>query len=355
MSSEEAPSKPGSSIELVDTKNDASNQEQSVSGLGFIVGSNVADWLGHWQWGLRVTPIFGIICLILIVFVLHEPKRGEAEQAQVIPTSYWQDIKYLIFNRTYVYSTLGYTFVVFVAGAMTWWTPTAVEHAWAVTNHKEEASKDVKANISLVFGVITCLGGFFGVTLGSMVAQMWRDGKSCFKSVQNPRADPYVCAIGSFVAAPMLFASIQLFAKNSYLADFFVFLAVLNLCLNWAVVVDISMYVFIPSRRSTASAFQILFCHLFGDAASPYIIGLVSDGLRGSDTSALGHYNSLQRAFYIPNVVLIISGAFFLLSAFYVESDQRKATDEMHSNATCDISATEQSGSLTTSSINSTQ
>jgi len=34
-------------------------------------------------------------------------------------------------------------------------------------------------------------------------------------------------------------------------------------------------YVVIPTRRSTAEAFQILIAHALGDAGSPYLIGLV--------------------------------------------------------------------------------
>lgn len=37
----------------------------------------------------------------------------------------------------------------------------------------------------------------------------------------------------------------------------------------------ILQYVVIPTRRSTAEAFQILIAHAFGDAGSPYLIGLV--------------------------------------------------------------------------------
>lgn len=42
----------------------------------------------------------------------------------------------------------------------------------------------------------------------------------------------------------------------------------------------------IPTRRSTAEAFQIVLSHLLGDAGSPYLIGLVSavlgwDGMVG--------------------------------------------------------------------------
>jgi hypothetical protein len=34
-------------------------------------------------------------------------------------------------------------------------------------------------------------------------------------------------------------------------------------------------YVVVPTRRSTAEAFQILFSHALGDAGSPYLVGQV--------------------------------------------------------------------------------
>lgn len=46
-----------------------------------------------------------------------------------------------------------------------------------------------------------------------------------------------------------------------------------------------------PTRRSTAEAFQILISHAFGDAGSPYMIGLISEALktalRGAESSSL--------------------------------------------------------------------
>ena len=53
-------------------------------------------------------------------------------------------------------------------------------------------------------------------------------------------------------------------------------IAITSLCLSWTMVADILLYVIHPNKRSTASAFNILVCHLFGDAGSPYIIGAVS-------------------------------------------------------------------------------
>lgn len=67
------------------------------SGLGFVVGSNVAAAFGKWQWGVRVTPIFGLILCLLMLFVLKEPKRGEAEHAAALERQPWlTDLKQIL-------------------------------------------------------------------------------------------------------------------------------------------------------------------------------------------------------------------------------------------------------------------
>lgn len=49
----------------------------------------------------------------------------------------------------------------------------------------------------------------------------------------------------------------------------------------WGLFLDVLLslsffqYVVIPTRRSTAEAFQIVLSHLLGDAVSPYLIGVV--------------------------------------------------------------------------------
>ena len=53
----------------------------------------------------QVTPIFGVLCVLLCIFVVHEPKRGAIERGEnpnamsasdVIHTSSWlADLKYL--------------------------------------------------------------------------------------------------------------------------------------------------------------------------------------------------------------------------------------------------------------------
>lgn len=50
------------------------------SGLGYVVGRGLAiAFGGDWHWALRGTPILGLLAVFLIIFVMKEPPRGEAE------------------------------------------------------------------------------------------------------------------------------------------------------------------------------------------------------------------------------------------------------------------------------------
>lgn len=46
---------------------------------------------------------------------------------------------------TYIASTVGLTAIVFVTGCLSWWTPTLVEHSWAMHHGTSVVTDDVKA------------------------------------------------------------------------------------------------------------------------------------------------------------------------------------------------------------------
>jgi hypothetical protein len=52
------------------------------SGMGYIVGAKMAELCGSWQWGLRATPVMGIVAVVLILLLLQDPPRGESEGHQ---------------------------------------------------------------------------------------------------------------------------------------------------------------------------------------------------------------------------------------------------------------------------------
>lgn len=113
------------------------------SGLGYIVGTTMANMFGSWQWALRFTPVFGFISAAAFVFIT-EPKRGaiegvnyetrtttenEAFSLKKTLKSLRQDVGYLFSVPTYVYTTFGFTSVCFSTGALSWWAPYYMEYA----------------------------------------------------------------------------------------------------------------------------------------------------------------------------------------------------------------------------------
>ncbi|VDO72449.1 unnamed protein product [Onchocerca flexuosa] len=112
-----------------------------------------------------------------------------------------------------------------------------------------------------------------------MLSQIWRSG---FGNIsKNIHADLHVCALGSLFAVPFLYFGLILSSKSMILCWIFTFFAVTGCCVNSAVNIDILMSVISVQRRAIATAIQTLISHLFGDAFSPYLIGLISDALRG--------------------------------------------------------------------------
>ncbi|XP_069157974.1 protein spinster isoform X2 [Procambarus clarkii] len=246
------------------------------SGLGYIIGAEVKNLVENaggdseaWRWGLRVTPVMGLVALLLIVFVLREPPRGESEGGQHLqPTSFGSDLKYLFTNKSFILSTLAFTCVTFVAGALAWWGPLFTQLGVKIQDHPSVNPDDV----AFAFGAIAMSAGLIGVPLGSFAGQKLR--------VRLPYADPLVCGVGLLFSVPLILGAMILAEFHTIASYIVVFFGQIFLNLNWAVVSDIVLYIVIPTRRSSAEAFQILFSHALGDAGSPYLIGVVADAFK---------------------------------------------------------------------------
>ncbi|EDV55817.1 protein spinster isoform X2 [Drosophila erecta] len=238
------------------------------SGLGYIVGSKTAHLANDWRWALRVTPILGIVAVLLILLI-KDPVRGHSEGSHNLEaTTYKQDIKALVKNRSFMLSTAGFTCVAFVAGALAWWGPSFIYLGMKMQPGNEDIVQD---DISYKFGLVAMLAGLIGVPLGSFLAQRLRG--------RYENCDPYICAVGLFISAPMVFAALVVPQTSESLCFFFVFVAQVALNLCWSIVADILLYVVVPTRRSTAEAFQILISHALGDAGSPYLVGAISEAI----------------------------------------------------------------------------
>uniref|UniRef100_A0A1B6JA87 Major facilitator superfamily (MFS) profile domain-containing protein n=1 Tax=Homalodisca liturata TaxID=320908 RepID=A0A1B6JA87_9HEMI len=308
------------------------------SGLGYIVGSETARMTGAWQNGLRVTPVLGMIAVVLILFVMTDPERGESEgKTHLSPTSWSRDVKLLLRNPSFMLSTAGFTCVSFVAGALAWWGPHFIYMGLKLQPGYENVTL---SEVNLVFGGTTMVSGVIGVPLGSYLSRTLRRF--------SLRYDALICAVGLFVSAAFT-AGVLLGAANwNHIVLYtVVFLAELAININWSIVSDMLLYVVTPTRRSTAEAFQILISHMFGDAGSPYLVGLISEALKRSLsvgttvlvlTSAVSstpepspevQFHSLQYALFTTNFVEVLGGLFFLFTALYIVQDKENAEREL--------------------------
>ncbi|XP_041979206.1 protein spinster isoform X4 [Aricia agestis] len=287
------------------------------SGLGYIVGSVATAVAGNWRWGLRVTPILGAVAVMLMLWVMKDPERGAAEESHMKTTTYKEDLKYLVKNPSFMLSTLAFTCVAFVTGALAWWGPQFI-----FLGLSRQPGVDITiGRVSLVFGAITMVSGLLGVPLGAWL------GAALVK--RYPRAHPVICASGLLISAPAMCAAMFLCESYFYAPFVLMFIGELALNLNWAIVADISLYVVVPPKRSTAEAFQILISHMLGDAGSPYLVGVISENLKRKFSpfeapSKLVEFRSLQYALFVTCFVEILGGLFFFLTAIYIVKDKLK-------------------------------
>uniref|UniRef100_A0A0M3IHA4 MFS domain-containing protein n=1 Tax=Ascaris lumbricoides TaxID=6252 RepID=A0A0M3IHA4_ASCLU len=100
-----------------------------------------------------------------------------------------------------------------------------------------------------------------------------------------------------------------------------------NVTLSWDVVV--------PTRRSVASALQIVISNLFGGAVGPSFVGIVSDAIRDSDNRPSARFNGVLKAFYILNCVLLISGLCFSFAALFFKHDHINFRKKMGKSPSC--------------------
>uniref|UniRef100_S4RNI8 Major facilitator superfamily (MFS) profile domain-containing protein n=1 Tax=Petromyzon marinus TaxID=7757 RepID=S4RNI8_PETMA len=218
------------------------------SGLGYIVGSKIAEVTGDWRNALRVTPGLGLLACVLVVLVVVEPERGAVERhssggggpAARPRTTWFTDVRMLCSNRSLVLSSLGFTCVSFVSGALALWSPLYLELAGVVRGslqpceHQPCPGFSSAGSVSMVFGALTCSAGLAGVALGSEAARRWR---RC-----EPSAEPLVCGLGLLASGPFLYAALLL-AKSSPVTTYvFIFLGEVLLFLNWALIADILLY-----------------------------------------------------------------------------------------------------------------
>jgi len=184
-------------------------------------------------------------------------------------------------NKTFVFSVAGYTAVTFASGALADWFPTFL----ARFRGYDEAGAGSLA------GVTSALGGLVGTTVGGLLGDRLR-GRT---------RQPYLAISAWTMAGATGFAVLALVATSHVVIAGAMFTAqVLLWCYNGPI--NALIVNSVASRLRTRAVSLGIFCiHVLGDAASPSIVGKLSDTL-----------HSLQAAISLVPVALVIGTAIWM-------------------------------------------
>jgi MFS family permease len=229
------------------------------SALGYLFGGTIGARFG-WRAAFYVVGLPGLL-LALALAAFPDPARGALDPpGHRAPGAV--RVRALMVDPLFAVTTSAMAALTFVLGALAAWLPTFLVRIHGLSLGEAGAS----------FGALTALTGLLGTALGGWLGDRAAGGDA----VGYLR----VSAIGLLLAAPVTLLAIvsahpAVFWCSAAVAEVLVFLNVgpLN-----AVIVGTAA----PAIRASAVAANVFAIHFFGDAISPWLVGLVSDryGLR---------------------------------------------------------------------------
>lgn len=299
--------------------------------LGYIIGGGISDRYG-WRWAFRVSPPVVVLLAIATLFLVPNPERGGADNANnSVQLTHSQEIRAgqnpfvqlaveswtLLKTKSYLFTTLGFSCLAFTVGSLTQWIPVYVVHASEMAGTPYSNSE-----ANYIFGILTCVAGFIAIPLGSVVSK--------FLERYTMKADPLINAVGMLVTSVTLYIAIAMAPYN--IATFWVFAMITQIAafIGWAPNTAIILYTTPALMRSLAQAVNILFSHLLGDAISPTIQGELSDKIKEAFKDfdmSISTAVALEYSFFFSCFVCVLGSVFYFIAAEFVIEDRAKAAD----------------------------
>jgi MFS family permease len=262
------------------------------SALGFLIGGWVGAHYG-WRAAFFLAGAPGLV-LGFLAFRRREPPRGAGDGvAREEHRFEARAAKSLLTNRSFIYTTLGFSAMTFALGGMAYWMPTFLARVRGLPLD----------GANTVFGGITVAAGLLGTFLGG--------GLGDFLLKRTKMAYLLVSGIGMVLAVPAAYVGITATERSVYLPALFVaeVLVFLNTGPANAVLVSVTL----PEIRATAIAVSIFAMHLLGDVPSPMLIGWVSDWA-----------GSLEQALLLTSAAMALSGVFYLMGCRTLGADMER-------------------------------
>lgn len=268
------------------------------SALGYAIGGQMRELTGDWRWAFYVLMPPGLI-LGLICFFMRDPESSVVAQGSgPLQRPGWRDYTQFARIPSYIINSIGMTLMTFAIGGISQWMPKYLEVDRGVST----------TGSTVFFGLISAGAGIAGTLAGGMVGDKLRS--------RFPGSYFHVSGAGMLLGFPLFL----LFMITPFpLAWVVLFLGVFCLFLNTGPGNTILANVVPANVRGAAFALNIFIIHLFGDAISPALIGIIADSAKTPTSTGLG------TGFVLVSILMAIGGAIWWTGARFLERDTRRA------------------------------
>ncbi|MEO6259849.1 MAG: MFS transporter [Thermoanaerobaculia bacterium] len=266
------------------------------SAAGYVLGGLVDQHFG-WRAAFWLAGAPGLL-LSLLVLGVKDPPRGANDAAPVPrpeeaagPVSIWRSYGHLLRNRTFMLTAVGYGAYTFALGGLAFWMPAFLERVRGMQ----------RSEATVTFGVIALCTGFVGTFAGGWLGD--------FFLKRSAQSYLWVSGIATLLAAPVTWLALTSPNRAVYVPAIAIAEVLIFMCtgpVNSAIINGVR-----PAERATAVGLSVFVMHVIGDIPSPPLIGALSD------------HSSLQKAFLIVPVAVMIAGLVWVYAAWQAAQPAR--------------------------------
>ncbi len=286
--------------------------------LGYVAGGVIAARLG-WRSVFYVVGIPGLVAALAGLVIL-DPGRGASEESSTDGKENrpkLRDYIELFRTPTFVYNTAGMAAVTFATGAYVTWG--------SIFYQRVRGMSLEQTNVWI--GGLLAMAGLIGIAMGTFLADL---------SLKVTRRGYLILAmLVVFSAIPLGVGAILLSDRRSSLGCLFGASVLMSMVLGPCNTVTANV---VPAnRRAAGFALFIFLMHVFGDIASPPLLGWVSEylGQPSVASSSIGRFfasigaspvdgTNLTVAMLSVAPVLGLAAFFFLLGSRHLPRDQER-------------------------------
>ncbi len=258
--------------------------------LGYALGGTIGSAFG-WRTAFFAAGIPGAV-LALTLLCLAEPKRGASDGADTgpaTPLGLGPSLRALCARRSYLFNTAAQVLYTFAMGGLATWMPTYYVRERELT----------LGTASTTFGLLLLIAGFAGTVLGGQLTD---------RLASRLRGAQFAIS-GWGLVLSLLFTAGAVLAPAPAIFWPCTFVTLLLLFLNIGPLNAAMANVLPPDLRARGFALTTMAIHLLGDAASPWLIGVVSD------------YVGLTAPILAAGFLLGIAGVLLLMGRGALERD----------------------------------